>query len=193
MSGDRRGLVASEPNLHFRARMTQMQRDGEEGTEAQKRGCCRATPQPSQRLRHIAEHILVDGFSSSVSTKIVRHLGFGSRKIASKQHTVVDDDNGMHYVLEVFRRKRAIVVLLFQIAPDQPTLGWRLDTHGKVVGHAFQWSREGQVATSDPNPELLALAARIVGLLVSFYEREGFPKVKPAGRAEASQQSNSAR
>jgi len=148
---------------------------------------------PPQRLRQIAEHIFVDGFSSSVPTKIVRHLGLGARKIASKQHTVVDDDRGMHYVLEVFRRKREIVVLLFQIAPDQPTLGWRLDTHGKVVGHAFQWSIERQVATSAPNPELLALAARIVRLLVSFYEKEGFPKVKPAGRAEASQQPNSAR
>jgi hypothetical protein len=150
-------------------------------------------PQPSQRLGQIAEHILVDGLSSSVPTKIVRHLGFGSRKIASKQHTVVDDDSGMHYVLEVFRRKRAIVVLLFQIAPDQLTLGWRLDTHGKVVGHAFQWSIECQVATSDHNPELVALADRIVRLLVSFYEREGFPKVEAAGEVDAGQQPTSAR
>ena len=80
-------------------------------------------PQPSQRLRQIAEHILVDGFSSSVPKKIVRHLGFGSKKVASKQHTIIDDDSGIQYVFEVFRRKRAIVVLLFQIEPDQPTLG----------------------------------------------------------------------
>jgi hypothetical protein len=131
-------------------------------TKAQSAAVVMLHPQPSQRLGRIAEHIFVDGFSSSVPTKIVRHLGLGSRKISSKQHTVVDDDSGMRYVLEVFRRKREIVVLLFQIEPDQPTLGWRLDTHGKVVGHAFQWSIERQVATSDPNPELLALAARIV-------------------------------
>jgi hypothetical protein len=131
-------------------------------------------------LRQIAEHIFVDGFSSSVPTKIVWQLGIGSRKIASKQHTVADDDSGMHYVLEVFRRKRETVVLLFQFEPDQPTLGWRLDTHGKVVGHAFQWSIERQVATSDPDPELVALAARIVRLLVSFYEKEGFPNANAA-------------
>jgi len=93
----------------------------------------------------------------------------------------------MHYVFEVFRRKREIVVLLFQIAPDQPTLGWRLDTNGKVVGHAFQWSIERQVATSDANPELVALAEEIVSFLVSFYEKEGFPQVKAAGEADASQ------
>jgi hypothetical protein len=169
-------------------------REGEQfRTEAQSAAVVVLHAQPPQRLRHIAEHILVDGFSSSVPTKIVRHLGFGSRKIASKQHTVVDDDSGMRYVLEVFRRKREIVVLLFQIEPDQPTLGWRLDTHGKVVGHAFQWSIERQVATSDPNPELLALAARIVRLLVSFYEKEGFPKVNAAGEAMHSQQPTSAR
>ena len=146
-------------------------------TEAQSAAVVMLHPQPSQQLRRIAEHILVDGFSSSVPTKIVRLLGFGSKKIASKQHTVVD---GTHYVLEVFRRKREIVVLLFQIAPDQPTLGWRLDTNGKVVGHAFQWSIERQVATSNPNPELVALAEKIVRFLVSFYEEEGFPTVKAA-------------
>jgi hypothetical protein len=169
-------------------------REGEEfRTEARSAAVVTLHAQPSQRLGQIAEHILVDGLSSSVPTKIVRHLGFGSRKIASKQHTVVDDDRGMHYVLEVFRRKGAIVVLLFQIEPDQTTLGWRLDTHGKVVGHAFQWSIERQVATSDPNPELVTLAARIVGSLVAFYEKEGCPKVEAAGRAELSQQPTSAR
>ena len=153
-------------------------REGEEPeTEAQSAAVLMLHAKPPQRLRQIAEHILVDGFSSSVPMKIVRHLGFGSRKIPSRQHTVVD---GMHYVLEVFRRKREIVVLLFQIAPDQPTLGWRLDTNGKVVGHAFQWSIERQVATSNPNPELVALAEKIVHFLVSFYEEEGFPTVKAA-------------
>ena len=170
--------------------MRQMRRDGEVGTEAQSAAVVMLHPQPSQRLRQIAEHILVDGFSSSVPTKIVRHLGFGSKKIASKQHTVVD---GMHYVLEVFRRKREIVVLLFQIEPDQPTLGWQLDMSGKVVGCAFQWSIERQVATSDPNPELVELAEKIVRLLVSFYEKEGFPRVKAASEADASQQPTSAR
>ena len=111
-----------------------MRREGEELTTEAQNAVVMLHPQPSQQLRQIAEHILVDGFSSSVPTKIVRHLGFGSKKIASKQHTIIDE-NGMHYVLEVFRRKREIVVLLFQIAPDQPTLGWRLDTNGKVVGH----------------------------------------------------------
>jgi hypothetical protein len=169
-------------------------REGDEfRTEVQSATVVMLHPQPSQRLGQIAEHILVDGLSSSVPTKIVRHLGFGSRKIASKQHTVVDDDSGMHYVLEVFRRKRAIVVLLFQIAPHQPTLGWRLDTHGKVVGHAFQWSIERQVATSHPNPELVAIAEKIMRLLVSFYEKEGFPKVNAAGEAVHSQQPTSAR
>ena len=156
-------------------------------TEAQSAAVVMLHPQPSQQLRRIAEHILVDGFSSSVPTKIVRLLGFGSKKIASKQHTVVD---GMHYVLEVFRRKREIVVLLFQIAPDQPTLGWRLDTNGKVVGHAFQWSIERQVATSDSNPELVALAEKIMRFLVSFYEVEGFPTVKAAAEAGASQETS---
>ena len=88
-------------------------------------------------------------------------------------------------MLEVFRRKREIVVLLFQIEPDQPTLGWRLDTNGKVVGQTFQWSIERQVATSDPNPELVALAEKIVRFLVSFYEKEGFPTVKAAAEAGA--------
>ena len=170
-----------------------MQRDVEELKETRSAAVVTLYAQPSQRLRQIAEHILVDGFSSSIPTKIVRHLRCGSRKIASKQHTVLDDDSGVHYVLEVFRRKQEIVVLLFQIEPDQPTLGWRLDTHGKVVGHAFQWSIEGQVATSDPNPEWLALAAKIVRLLVSFYEQKGFPKVKAAGEAVHSQQPSSTR
>jgi hypothetical protein len=168
--------------------MSQMRRDGKElRTEAQSAAVVMLHVQPSQRLQQIAEHILVDGFSSSVPEKIARHLGFGSRKIASKQHSVADDDSGMHYVFEVFRRKREIVVLLFQIAPGQPALGWQLDTNGQVVGHAFQWSIERQVATSDPNAESVAVAEKIVRLLVSFYEKEGFPTVKAAREAGASQ------
>ena len=182
-------IATSEPNRHSGAKgngMSQMRRDGEVGTEAQSAAVVMLHPQPSQRLRQIAEHILVDGFSSTVPTKIVRHLGFGSRKIASNQHSI-DDDSGILYVFEVFRRKLEIVVLLFQMKPDQPTLGWRLDTNGKVVGHAFQWSIERQVATSDPNPECVALAEKIVRFLVSFYEKEGFPKVA-AGKAGDSRQ-----
>ena len=156
--------------------MTQMRRDREELEREAQGAAVVIHKHPSHRFERVAEHILVNGFSSSVPTKIVRYLGFGSRKIASKQHSVVDDDGGMHYVFEVFRRKREIVVLLFQIAPDQTTLGWRLDTNGKVVRHAFQWSIERQVATTDPHPELVALAEEIVSFLVSFYEKEGFLK-----------------
>jgi hypothetical protein len=62
----------------------------------------------------------------------------------------MDDASGILYLLEGFQRKRGIVVLLFQIEPDQLTLGWRLDPNGKVVGQAFRWSIERQVATPDP-------------------------------------------
>ena len=174
-------IATSEPNgirAHAQGnRMSQMRRDEKElTTEAQGAAVVMLHPQPSQRLRQIAEHIHVDGFSSSVPRKLVRHLGFGSEKIASKQHSIIDDASGILYVIDVFRRKRAIVVLLFQIEPDQPTLGWRLDTNGKIVGQTFRWSIERQVATSDPNPECVALADKIVRFLYRFMRKRVFLK-----------------
>ncbi len=163
--------------------MTQMRREGKElRTEAQSAAVVMLYAQPARRLQQIAAHVLADGFSSSVPQKIGRHLGFGSKTIASKQHSIIDDESGILYVLEVFQRKRGIVVLLFQIEPDQSTLGWRLDANGKVVGQTFRWSIERQVATPDPNPAWAALAEEIVRFLVSFYEKEGFPKVKAASK-----------
>ena len=102
----------------------------------------------------------------------------------------MDDDSGMHFVFEVFRRKREMVVLLFQIEPGQPALGWLLDANGKVGGSAFQWSIECQVATSDSNPESVALAEKIVRLLLSFYKKEGFPKIESSERGRCKPAAN---
>ena len=166
--------------------MTQMRRE-EEGAQngSPERGCCHAartasTTIAANRCPHSCRWVLFE-----LPQKIGRHLGFGSKTIASKQHSIIDDERGILYVLEVFQRKRKIVVLLFQIDPDQSTLGWRLDTNGKVVGQTFRWSIERQVATPDPNPAWVALAEEIVRFLVSFYEKEGFPKVKAASKSGA--------